>query len=50
MKSLLRRAMLDSETFVIEMEYVDSKGKRIYMEDSLEDGETIAFMVGIAGG
>ena len=30
--------------------YVDSKGKRIYMEDSLEDGETIAFLVGIAGG
>lgn len=30
--------------------YVDSKGKRIYMEDHLEDGETIAFMVGIAGG
>ena len=28
MKSLLRRAMLDSETFVIEMEYVDSKGNR----------------------
>ncbi|MGR8949015.1 MAG: hypothetical protein ACU84Q_13290, partial [Gammaproteobacteria bacterium] len=30
--------------------YVDSKGKRIYMEDTLEDGETIAFLVGIAGG
>lgn len=30
--------------------YVDSKGKRIYMDDTLEDGETIAFLVGIAGG
>jgi hypothetical protein len=30
--------------------YVDSKGRRIYMEDTLEDGETIAFLVGIAGG
>ena len=30
--------------------YVDTKGKRIYMDDTLEDGETIAFLVGIAGG
>ena len=30
--------------------YVDSKGKRIFMDDVLEDGETIAFLVGIAGG
>ncbi len=30
--------------------YMDSKGRRIYMEDKLADGETIAFMVGIAGG
>lgn len=30
--------------------YVDSKGRRIYIEDTLEDGETIAFLVGIAGG
>ncbi|TWU07726.1 WYL domain-containing protein [Stieleria varia] len=28
MKSLLRRAMLDSENYVIEMEYSDSKGNR----------------------
>jgi molybdopterin converting factor small subunit len=30
--------------------YVDSKGKRIFIEDTLEDGETIAFLVGVAGG
>lgn len=28
MKNALRRAMFDSETFVVEMVYVDSKGKR----------------------
>ena len=30
--------------------YLDSKGRRIFIEDTLEDGETIAFLVGIAGG
>lgn len=30
--------------------YVDSKGRRIFIDDTLEDGETIAFLVGIAGG
>ncbi len=30
--------------------YIDSKGKRIFIDDTLEDGETIAFLVGIAGG
>lgn len=30
--------------------YLDSKGRRVYMEDTLADGETIAFLVGIAGG
>ncbi len=30
--------------------YVDSKGRRISIDDTLEDGETIAFLVGIAGG
>lgn len=29
---------------------IDTKGRRISMEDSLADGETISFMVGIAGG
>lgn len=28
MKSILRRAMLDSETHVVEMDYCDSKGNR----------------------
>jgi hypothetical protein len=30
--------------------YLDSKGKRVFMDDELEDGETIVFIVGIAGG
>ena len=30
--------------------YLDSKGNRIFIDDTLEDGETIIFMVGIAGG
>lgn len=30
--------------------FVDTKGRRIEMDDMLEDGETITFMVGIAGG
>ena len=30
--------------------FLNSKGRRMYMEDKLSDGETVAFMVGIAGG
>ena len=30
--------------------FLDSKGQRISIEDTLEDGEVITFMVGIAGG
>lgn len=30
--------------------FVDTKGRRISMEDTLDDGETITFLVGIAGG
>ena len=30
--------------------YLDSKGNRLFIDDTLEDGETIIFMVGIAGG
>ena len=30
--------------------YLDSKGNRVFIDDSLEDGETVVFMVGIAGG
>ena len=30
--------------------FVDTKGRRISMEDTLADGETITFLVGIAGG
>ena len=30
--------------------FVDEKGRRISMEDSLSDGDVITFMMGIAGG
>lgn len=30
--------------------FVDTKGRRIAIDDRLEDGETISFLVGIAGG
>ena len=30
--------------------YIDSKGRRVSIADELQDGETIAFLVGIAGG
>ena len=30
--------------------FLDTKGRRIALDDTLEDGETISFMVGIAGG
>ncbi len=30
--------------------YLDSQGNRVFIDDSLEDGETVIFMVGIAGG
>ena len=30
--------------------FMDSTGRRLFIEDSLADGETVSFMVGIAGG
>lgn len=30
--------------------YLNSRGERVYLEDPLYDGDTIYFMVGIAGG
>ena len=30
--------------------YLNSRGERVYLEDPLQDGDTIYFMVGIAGG
>lgn len=30
--------------------FLDSQGRRICIDDTLEDGEVIAFMIGIAGG
>lgn len=45
--------LIDRETHELNTRgtmYLDSKGRRVYMEDTLADGETIAFLVGIAGG
>lgn len=30
--------------------YLNSRGERVYLEDALVDGDTVYFMVGIAGG
>ena len=30
--------------------YLNAKGRRMYLEDALEDGDSVFFMVGIAGG
>ncbi len=30
--------------------YLDSRSRRVHLDDELSDGETIAFMVGVAGG
>ncbi len=50
---LMESLLIDQETHELNARgtmYVDSKGRRIYMEDTLADGETIAFLIGIAGG
>jgi hypothetical protein len=49
----MRSMLIDAETNELNERgtmFVDTKGRRISMEDSLADGETISFMVGIAGG
>ncbi|MEM7540337.1 MAG: hypothetical protein AAF384_02000 [Pseudomonadota bacterium] len=49
----MRAMLLDPETKDLNAKgtmYVDTKGRRIFIDDTLEDGETIAFLVGIAGG
>jgi hypothetical protein len=50
---LMESLLIDQDTHELNTRgtmYLDSKGRRIYMEDTLADGETIAFLVGIAGG
>jgi molybdopterin converting factor small subunit len=49
----MKAMLIDPETHDLNARgtmYVDSKGRRISIDDTLEDGETIAFLVGIAGG
>lgn len=49
----MRAILIDAETGELSEKgtmFVDTKGRRISMEDTLADGETISFMVGIAGG
>ncbi len=49
----MRAMLLDPETNDLNERgtmFVDTKGRRISIEDRLEDGETISFLVGIAGG
>jgi molybdopterin converting factor small subunit len=50
---LMESLLIDPETKDLNNKgtlFLDSKGRRICIDDSLEDGEVITFMVGIAGG
>jgi molybdopterin converting factor small subunit len=50
---LMQALLIDPETSDLNAKgtlFLDSKGRRISIGDALEDGEVIAFMVGIAGG
>ena len=50
---LMEALLIDPETKDLNNKgtlFLDSKGKRISIDDTLADGEVIAFMVGIAGG
>ena len=49
----MRAMLIDPETNDLNERgtmFLDTKGRRISIEDKLEDGETISFLVGIAGG
>jgi hypothetical protein len=49
----MRAMLIDPETQDLNERgtmFVDTKGRRISIDDRLEDGETISFLVGIAGG
>ena len=49
----MRALLIDPETHDLNERgtmLVDTKGRRISIDDTLEDGETISFLVGIAGG
>lgn len=50
---LMKALLIDQETNDLNTKgtlFLDSQGRRISMSDTLEDGEVITFMVGIAGG
>lgn len=50
---LMEALLIDPETKNLNNKgtlFLDSQGQRISINDTLEDGEVIAFMVGIAGG
>jgi molybdopterin converting factor small subunit len=50
---LMEALLIDPETKDLNNKgtlFLDSKGQRISIDDTLADGEVIAFMVGIAGG
>ena len=50
---LMEALLIDPETKDLNNKgtlFLDSKGQRISIDDTLDDGEVVAFMVGIAGG
>lgn len=51
--SLMKALLIDQETNDLNTKgtlFLDSQGRRISIGDTLEDGEVITFMIGIAGG
>lgn len=49
----MRAVLIDPDTHELNDRgtmFVDKKGRRISMEDTLADGDVITFMMGIAGG
>jgi molybdopterin converting factor small subunit len=50
---LMEALLIDPETKDLNNKgtlFLDSQGRRISIDDTLDDGEVVAFMVGIAGG
>lgn len=49
----MRAMLIDPDTHDLSERgtmFINTKGRRIAIDDILEDGETISFLVGIAGG
>jgi len=49
----MRALLIDPDTTELNERgtlFLDAEGRRIYMDDTLNDGDVVTFMMGIAGG